>query len=83
MMSQKDSNQSIQWVEELPDKNQGNMGEFVAELKKRPGHWAIYPCKPSSNSGSCASMKSRYNVEAIIRQGKVYARYTGKEDGES
>ncbi len=64
----------------LPGK--GKMQLFVAELKLHPGKWAIYRTGMNVHgASSTANIMKRVHdgVEAVSRQGKVYARWVGDE----
>lgn len=84
----------IRFVNSIPDRvtssgrtpGTGRRFEFVAELKKRPGEWAVYElpnhATSSVRTSSASSMKKQFpGVEACVRGGVVYARWVGKNGG--
>lgn len=73
----------VEWIDTPPPRLAGNRERLVNELRTNPGKWAVVKDQPSDRNGTwCLAqyLKSRFDgVEAVVRDGVVYARYVGDD----
>lgn len=74
-------NETIEWVDELPEKRWGSVAKFVEELKSDPGRWAKYwPLARSSVGRVGRSNAKRYpGTEWAVRDWELYGRWIGDD----